>query len=187
MQEFCNLLFGTLPFCPKRPQDDRLDKLRDLVRIGVMRANLRPFIRVKEALKQGTKNCRIDEAPVEATGSDQQSDIAFVKWQRATAIEEAAVEPGDVIEVEVAAVLHRLEELVQITLCFLGTSGGLLQQLRKKAFREQLHAVGEETEHQLVDKMRDLVRHSPSLQAERDGRELVGRLSRHGSACLGRL
>src|ERR1700680_1072512 len=56
------------------------------------------------------------------------------------------------------------------------------QTLRKKAFRQELHAVGKETEDELVDEMRHFLRRAPTLQSQRDGGELIGGLFGDASA-----
>ena len=60
--------------------------------IGVMRADLGAFVGIEKTFEQSAENRRIDEAPIEAGGGEQQADFAVFERQRRTAVEQAAVE-----------------------------------------------------------------------------------------------
>ena len=120
-----------------------------------MRADLRALVGIEEALEQSAEDRRVDQAPVEARGGEQQADLDVFERERRAAVEQAAVELGDVLEIEVAAVLHVGEQLLEPWLALLRLALGRLQQLPPDAVRQQVHAVGEEAEHELVDEMRD--------------------------------
>ena len=95
--------------------------------------------------------------------------------QRRAAVEQAAVELGDVLEIEVAAVLHVGEQLLEPFLALLRPARRRFQQLAPDAVRQQADAVGEEAEHELVDEMRDrLAVGIAVLQGVGNRLELVG-------------
>ena len=84
-----------------------------------MGADLRALVGIEEALEQRAEDRRVDQAPVEARGGEQEADLGVFEPERRAAVEQAAVELGDVLEIEVAAVLHVGEQLLEP---FLGSS-----------------------------------------------------------------
>ena len=170
-----DLRLRRVPFAQERAHDHRLDDQGDFFRVGVMGADLRALVGIEKALEQRAEDRRVDEAPVEAGGGEQEADLAVVERQRRAAVEQAAVELGDVLEIEIAAVLHVGEQLLEPFLALLGLARRSLQQLAPDAVRQQSDAVGEEAEHQLIDEMRDrLAVGIAVLQRVRDRLELVG-------------
>ena len=67
-------------------------------------------------------------------------------------------------EVEFAALLHRGEQTVEIALGILRFLRAALEELGKEAVGQELDAVREETEHELVDEMSDILRRIAALQ-----------------------
>ena len=57
-----------------------------------MGADLRALVGIEEALEQGAENRRVDQAPVEAGGGEQEADFGLLERQRRAAVEQAAVE-----------------------------------------------------------------------------------------------
>ena len=119
-----------------------------------MRADLRPLVGIEETLEQGAEDRRIDQAPVERGGREEQGDLDMRQFERRAAVEQAAVEPGNVLQVEIPAVLHVAEQLVEPLLGPFGPALRRLQELLPHPFGQQLHAVGEEAEDELIDEMR---------------------------------
>src|ERR1700677_2582227 len=115
--------------------------------IGVMRADLRPLVGIEEALEQSAEDRRVDQAPIEARSGEQQADFGMLERQGAATVEQAAVELRDVLEIEIAAVLHVGEQAVDPLLALVGLARRGLQQFLPYAVREQPDAIGEETEH----------------------------------------
>src|SRR5258707_4125917 len=73
-----------------------------------------------------------------------------------------------------AALLHRGKQAIEIPLGVLRPFCAPLQQLRKKAVRQQLHAVGEKAEHKLIDKVSEIFGRVATLQPKCDRGKLVG-------------
>ncbi len=140
-----------------------------------MGADLRALVGIEEALEQRAEDRRVDQAPVEARGGEQQADLGVFEPERRPAVEQAAVELGDVLEIEVAAVLHVGEQLLEPFPALLRLARAGFEQLAPDAVRQQADAVGEEAEHQLVDEMRHrLAVGIAVLQRVGDRLELVG-------------
>ena len=139
-----------------------------------MGADLRALVRIEKAFEQRAEDGRIDLAPVEACRRLQQADAVGIERQRAAAVEQAAVEIRDFFQSKIAAMFHRGEELVEISLGGFRLLGGAFEQPRVKVCGQQLHAVGKKAEHELIDEMGDLLAGAAALQAQRDGREFVG-------------
>ena len=139
-----------------------------------MCADLRALVGVEKALEQRAEDRRVDQAPVEARRGEQEADFPMLQRQRGAAVEQAAVEFENVLEVEVAAFRHVVEQARQESLGLTGLALGRLQQFLPQAVGQQLHAVGKKAEDELVDEMRDrLPVRVPVLQAIGDGLELV--------------
>jgi len=68
------------PLRPERMQDHRLDDHHDLVRIGVVRADLRALVGIEKALKQGAENGGVNQAPVKAGRRDRRYHRHRVEW-----------------------------------------------------------------------------------------------------------
>ena len=121
-----------------------------------MRADLRPLVRIEKALEQSAENRRVDQAPVEAGGREQQADFDVGRAR-------AAGRPSNRPPLN-SRICSRsksppfsmsAKRLVEIRLRFLRLALGGLQKLLPHAIRQQLHAVGEEAEDELIDEMRD--------------------------------
>jgi hypothetical protein len=91
------------PLLLQRPQDDRLRDHQDLLGIGVVRADLRALVRVEKAFEQRAEDGRVDLAPVERGRGLQQADFVGFQRQCAAAVEQAAVEMGDLGQVIVSS------------------------------------------------------------------------------------
>ncbi len=143
-----------------------------------MRADLRPLVGIEKALEQRAEDRRVDQAPVEARGGEQEADFVVLKRQRRPAVEQAAVEFENVLEIEVAALRHVVEQAGRDTpsTCS-GLRSAACSSFFHRPFGQQLHAVGEEAEDELVDEMRDRLSVGITvLQPVGDRLELVGRL-----------
>src|ERR1700688_2550266 len=156
---------GDLPFGPQRTQDHRLDDHHDLFGVSVMRADLRALVGIKKALEQSPENRRIDLAPVKTCRSNQQADVAVIKPDSSSTIEQTAVEMRDISEVEFTAMLHCLEQRIEIFLRSVRPLSRSLQQLRKEAIRQEFDTICKETEHELVDEVRHFLRRASALQS----------------------
>lgn len=186
VNELLDLLFRLAPFFAQRADDHRIDQHHDFFGVGVMRADLSALLRVEKALEQRAENRRVDQAPVETRGGDQQANVAGIERHRSPPVEQAAVEMGDLGQVEVAAGFHCGEQAVEIAFGVFGTFGRALEQPWEKSIGQQLHAVCEKAEHELIDEMRDFLGRAAPLQAQRNGREFVRRFPGEAGASLGR-
>ena len=63
--------------------------------------------------------------------ANKQADLGVFERQRRAAVEQAAVELGDVLEIEVAAVLHVGEQLLEPSLLFSGLRDAVSSSLRQ--------------------------------------------------------
>ena len=152
-----------------------------------MRADLGALIGIEKALEQRAEDGRVDLAPVEARRGLQQADLVRLQFQRAAAVEQAAVEMRDHRHVEDIADFHGGKQAVEKALGKVRPFAADFQYFWKKPVRQQFYAVGKEAEYQLIDEMRDIFRRVAALQAERDGGKFVGRFSGDGGAGFLRL
>ena len=72
------LAFAVVPLGAQRAQHDRLDDHHDLFGVGVMGADLRALVGIEKALEQRAENRRVDQAPVEARGGEQEADFVVL-------------------------------------------------------------------------------------------------------------
>lgn len=100
---------GCFPFALERFDHHRADELHDRARIGVVRAERGADFRVQAALEQRAENRRLDRAPVHVADFAQRLDLSGGHFHDIHLLEQSAVEPGDVLEQEVAANAHRAE------------------------------------------------------------------------------
>ena len=168
---------GDLPlrrFPPGQPRadHDRLDEQQDLVAVGVMRAELRPLVRVETPFEQRAENRRIDLRPVEIRRRQHRVDVGRVERQRLPVVEQPAVEPRHRLEPDPSARRHHPEEGAGQFREMPGGAPRLLQHARERVVRQQPDVVGERAEDEPVDEVRHGARVVAALpQALRDRRE----------------
>lgn len=100
---------GGLPFGRQRADDHRRDDLPDGAGVGVVRAQLGAHGRVEAPLEHRAEDRRLDVAPVHVRGSQQRLDLGGHERNRLDDLEQATVEPCDVLQHEIATGLHGLE------------------------------------------------------------------------------
>ena len=94
-----------------------------------MRADLRPLVRIEETLEQRAEDRRVDQTPVEAGGGEQEADLVVPQFERRPSVEQAAVEFENVLQIEVAALRHVVEQAGKKGFRLLRLALGGLQQL----------------------------------------------------------
>ena len=171
-----------LPLGEPRTDDHRLDDAHDLVPVGVVRAELRPLVRVESALEQRAEDRGVDLRPVEVRRIEGRLNLGPRERQRRVVLEQSAVEPVDGLEPHPAAGRHRAEKVPCQRREFVGPLPRLLQHAGEHVIREKPNILGEHAEDQAVDEMRHVLRVvSPLAQGlrqrcERGGRALGQRL-----------
>ncbi len=151
-----------------------------------MRAQLAALVGVEAAFEEGAEDRGVDAGPVEMRRAFQVVDVLIGQRQRIVAVEQAAVEPFDAVEADLAAAAHGGEEGRGI----LGEQAVVAARAAVDHGREivagqQLHIFGEHAEDQAVDEMRDGLRIVAALaQAVGDGDEARGGLFGQGSPGL---
>ena len=86
----------------------RLHEPLDGRAVGVVGTELGPLVGVEAALEQRPEDGRLDERPVEAAGLQQRGDLVAGELQDIGVGEQAAVEPVDAVDAEVAAALSAM-------------------------------------------------------------------------------
>jgi len=138
-----------------------------------VRADLRPLVRVEEALEQCAEDGRIDLIPFHRSQRHQKIDLTMLEFEGPASVEQAAIETRDVLDAVEAARLHGREELVEHLLGPVRPPRRRPQEFCEIVLGQQLHVLGEEAEDKLIDEMRDgLAVWVAMLQALDDGEEL---------------
>ena len=97
----------------ERAQDHRLDQAPDRLAVGVVGAELGALVGVQAALEQGAEDRGLDERPVELADLEERGDLGADQRQDVAGLEQAAVEPVDLLGPEQPAVLAHLREQVR--------------------------------------------------------------------------
>ena len=150
-----HLGLGRYPFRQQRFGYHRPDQLFDGAGVGVMGAQRRAGGGVEAALEQGAEDGRVDGAPVHlGGGAVQGGQIGGQQRRHIDSLEQAAVEPGNVVVAVFAArCLHRQEQFFDAPPGLVGVHAGVAQQLREDAGRQQgfiFREHAEQTLHQEV-------------------------------------
>ena len=98
----------------QRLYDHRVNDQHDLVGIGVVGAELAALAGVKPALEQRSHDRGVDVRPVAAGGGQRRLDVGLGQRQRGVVVEDAAVEPVNLFEPDVAALAHRREQDLRV-------------------------------------------------------------------------
>jgi len=115
------------PFGGERFADEGFDQLGDGAGIGVVGAEWGAGGGVETALKQGAENGGVDGAPVHVSSSAVQGlEVGGGERRDIDILEEAAIEPGDVVVAVVAALLlHGGEQFFDTAGGFVGVVAGV--------------------------------------------------------------
>jgi hypothetical protein len=167
------------PFGGERFADQRVDQFGDGAGVGVMGAERGAGGGVEAALEQGAEDGGVDGAPVHVGGGAVQG-LQVGGGQRGNfdVLEEAAVEPGDVVVAVVAAFfLHGGEELFDAAGGFVGVAAGVFEQVGEDAGGEQLFVFGEHAEQALDEEVGDFLPAVVSCAAPAHGGGELGELA----------
>ena len=148
---------GGSPFAGQRFDDERADQLHDGAGVGVVGAERGANPGVEAALEQGAEDRGFDGAPVHFAGGMQGVDFAGGELDQLDAGEEAAVEPGDVFEQEIAAGLHGAEEFAERGAELDGVVAALVEDALEEAFGQQADVFGEHAEQTLNEEVGDFL------------------------------
>ena len=162
----------------ERAQDDGLDQAPDGVAIGVVGAQLGALVRVQAALEEGAEDGRLDERPVEPAHLQERADLRAGERDDVGRVEQAAVEPVDLLGAEEAAVpAHLREQLAERLREDGGAAVGGFREAVEDALRQEAGVLGEQAEQDAVQEVGDLVRIvAPRPQALGDLGEVAGGL-----------
>ena len=124
-----------------------------------MGAQLGALVGVEAALEQGAEDRRLDERPVELADLEERADLGAGQRQDVAGLEQAAVEPVDLLGAEEAAVLRHLrEQLAEGGREDARAAVGGLRQPREDALRQEAGVLGEQAEQDPVQEVGDVLR-----------------------------
>ncbi len=138
-----------LPLGGQRGFHHRADEFEDGGGVGVVGAELAAHVRVQPALEQGAEDGGLHGVPVHAGGLQQGHHVGGFQGGDGDVLEQAAVEPGDGLQGEVAALLHGPEQVGEAGAGFRSIRIGLVQHRLEQLFRQQAGVLGEHAEHAL--------------------------------------
>lgn len=126
---------------------------------GWTHTNLLCSLRARQAaLEQGAEDAGFNLGPVQPRGFGEQLQFVGFKAQRGGVIEQATVEPVDVLESDIAALMHGREQLTAALLEHGRVSQRTGHHAREQLARQQPDVLGEHAEHQPIEKVRDGLR-----------------------------
>jgi hypothetical protein len=148
-------------------------------------AQLRPPVGVEAALEEGPEDRRLDERPVQAPHLEERPDLGLGHGEHVGRVEEAAVEPGDLLGPEhPAAAAHQREHLAEGVAEEVGPAAGLLGQAGEDSRRQHPGVLGEEAEEDPVQEVSDVL---GVVAAGAEGEGQLGEVAGGGLGDLGRL
>ncbi|MEX2173053.1 MAG: hypothetical protein WD872_01740, partial [Pirellulaceae bacterium] len=128
-----------------------------------MRPDLRALGGVQQPLEQRAKNVGLDAAPILVGSFGQMLDFFGPQVDHLGIGEQAAVEMQDFLQGKSAAVGHCRKQFLEELAKLRGDVLRLLERAAEDAVGEQLNVLGEHREHQLHQKMGDIVRRHAAL------------------------
>ena len=152
--QFLRRLF---PLLEQRPGDDGIDDAGDGGRVGVVRAQLAALGGVEAALEQGAEDGNVDGAPVHLRRVAQFGNGGGFQRGHVNVLEQAAVEPGDVVGTKRPACAHGLEQVPEAIRELFAAAVAVVDEPLEHAPGQQGHVFGKETEQALGEKVRHLV------------------------------
>ena len=151
------------PFRPQRVTNHRLDQPANGGRIGIVRAQLRPLVRVQAPLEQRAENRRLNRRPVQRRCRMQRVQIGRFQRQTILVIEQPAVEPGNPFKPESPTLAHRSKQIAGQTWKVRRRPSRFLHQRAEQPIRQQPDVLGEQAEQQPGHEMRDRLRRMTAL------------------------
>lgn len=147
------------PFGGEGFADQRFDQLGDGAGVGVVGAERGAGGGVEAAFEEGAEDGGVDGAPVHVGGGAVQGiEVGYGERRDVDVLEEAAVEPGDVVVAVVATFfLHGGEQFFDAAGGLVGVVAGVLEQVGEDAAGEQLFVFGEHAEEALDEKVGDFL------------------------------
>lgn len=117
--------------------------------------DLHDRVRIQATLEQRAEDAGLDGAPVQFARAVQQLELVLGERQDVVVVEQPAVEPGDVLEGNVAANAHGREQVAAPSFEGLRPTQRRLHQLGENVVRQDLDVLGEHAEQQPIEEMRD--------------------------------
>ena len=147
----CDLGLRRLPLGEPGTDYHGLDDPHDFVAVGVVRAELRAFVRVEAALEEGAQDRGVDLRPVERRRLERRLDLRLIQVQGSIVVEQPTVEPLHRLEPDATSGGHRPEQVPGHIGEFLRLLPRLSQHPGEHVTRQQAHVFGEHAEDQTVD------------------------------------
>jgi hypothetical protein len=123
---------------------------------------------VQPALEQGAEDAGVDRAPVHRRGGLERRHVGRVQRRHGDGLEQPAVEPGQVVHAEQAAVAHGLEQAGELAAQPLGRDHHTHQPL-EQPLGQQPHVLGKEAEQALRQEVAHLLGRHPGRAQPRRG------------------
>ena len=147
-----------VPSPAERRHHDRLDDAQDVGLAGVVGAELGPAAGIERALEEGAEDGRLDRGPIEPGGLGEGGELGRCELEGLDRAEEAAVDAGNLLVVDVAARFHGAQELGDGGQELLRVFGGEGEHVADQAAGQDGDVLGEETEEDLDQEVGGLVR-----------------------------
>jgi hypothetical protein len=147
-----------VPAAAQRGHHHRLDDALDVVAPRVVGAELGALAGVERALEEGAEDRRLDTPPVERGRRGQPAQLFPLQRHDVDRSEKAAVESGDPLQVERAAVAHRFQEGLHLSRELVRVPGAEVKELGEDAFGQQADVFGKEAEEELDEEVRGTLR-----------------------------
>ena len=149
-------LFDGLPAAFERVHDDGFDEQEDVFGRGVVSADHGALGFVQGALEEGAEDDGLDVGPVVLGGGVEDAEVGIVEQNSAIVGEESAVEVGDIVRPEEAAIFaHGLEEEGQHAVEADGRVTIVLDHAAEGVVGKEADGVRKEAEDEAHEELRD--------------------------------